>query len=137
MWLYISSVTRCARLAADVGWPEPAAVVISSDSLISAIALACTEATRAISCPSPLVQCMPCQGVQDQHLCGLSACSARPWDAVFSYCGVCKACARGLLHPGRRASPNPRRGRVSVSVKTVSMLYAEGDCRNPALLVMR
>src|SRR5215813_589091 len=51
MWVYISTVTRCARLAADVGWPEPAAVVMSSDNLIRSIALACTEATKAIFYP--------------------------------------------------------------------------------------
>src|SRR5713101_5275677 len=53
MWLDISRVIKCARLAADVGWPEPAAVVMSSANLINAIAFACTEATKAVSCPSP------------------------------------------------------------------------------------
>src|SRR5512145_1103054 len=58
MWVYISTVTRCARLAADVGWPEPAAVVISSANLIRSIALACTEATKAIVSPP----CLPGRG---------------------------------------------------------------------------
>src|SRR6266511_5584680 len=47
------AVTRCARLAADVGWPEPAAVVISIDNLINSIALACTDATQAMLCILP------------------------------------------------------------------------------------
>src|SRR4030095_17046328 len=56
MWVYISTVTRCARLAADVGCPEPAAVVISSDNLMRSIAVACTEATKAIFYPSLLTR---------------------------------------------------------------------------------
>src|ERR671928_2249536 len=48
MCAYISTVTRCARLAADVGCPEPAAVVMSIANLIRSIAFACTEATKAI-----------------------------------------------------------------------------------------
>src|SRR2546425_7527043 len=56
IWVYISTVTRCARLAADVGWPEPAAVVMSSDTLIRSIALACTEATKAIVYSSSLAR---------------------------------------------------------------------------------
>src|SRR4029450_7723622 len=56
MWVYISTVTRCARLAADVGWPEPAAVVMSSDNLIRSMALACTEATKAIFYSSSLTR---------------------------------------------------------------------------------
>src|SRR5215831_20009444 len=56
MCVYISTVTRCARLAADVGWPEPAAVVMSSDNLIRSMALACTEATKAIFYSSSLTR---------------------------------------------------------------------------------
>jgi len=56
MCVYMSTVTRCARLAADVGWPEPATVVMSSANLIRSIALACTEATKAIFSPSSLAR---------------------------------------------------------------------------------
>jgi len=55
MWLYISRVVRCARLAAEVGWPEPAAVVMSIANLIKAMAFACTEATQVIV--GPFLQC--------------------------------------------------------------------------------
>src|SRR6266851_3944237 len=57
MWVYISTVTRCARLAADVGCPEPAAVVMSRDNLIRSITLACTEATKAIFYPPRCLGC--------------------------------------------------------------------------------
>ena len=50
---YRRTVTRCARLAAEVGWPEPAMVVISIESLTNAIALACTDASKAIWCLLP------------------------------------------------------------------------------------
>src|SRR5262245_55519751 len=55
-WVYISTVTRCARMAADVGWHEAAAVVMSSDNLSRSMALACTEATKAIFYSSSLTR---------------------------------------------------------------------------------
>jgi hypothetical protein len=48
MYWYSKTVVRWARLAAEVGCPEPAAVVASIESLINSIALACTAAVKAM-----------------------------------------------------------------------------------------
>ena len=37
---YIKAATMCAKLDAEVGWPESAAAVISTDSRLSSIAFA-------------------------------------------------------------------------------------------------
>ena len=42
---YIKAATIWAKLDAEVGWPESAAAVISTDSRLSSIAFACRDST--------------------------------------------------------------------------------------------
>src|SRR5690606_28096660 len=53
----ISTVVRCERLMAVVGWPLPAAAVISRESLHSSMAWAWTAASNDI--PAPFVRIPP------------------------------------------------------------------------------
>src|SRR5688572_21860748 len=51
MWLYMSTAVRWARERAVEGWPEPAAVVISTDSLPSLMAFLCMEDAKLMMIP--------------------------------------------------------------------------------------